>query len=43
MMALAWGTSNLRAYRMDRRGQVRDHVVSPNGISGVAAGGFPAS
>ena len=42
MIAVDWGTSNLRAYRMDRRGQVLDHVASSNGISRVAAGGFPA-
>ena len=42
MIAVDWGTSNLRAYRMDGRGQVRDHVASANGISRVPAGGFPA-
>ena len=32
MIAVDWGTSNLRAYRMDEHGQVRDHVASANGI-----------
>ena len=42
MIAVDWGTSNLRAYRLDRHGQVRDQVASANGITKVAPGGFPA-
>ena len=43
MIAVDWGTSNLRAYRLDRHGQVRDQVASANGITKVAPGGFPAA
>ncbi len=41
MIALDWGTSNLRAYRLDGRGQVLDQVALANGITKVAPGGFP--
>jgi 2-dehydro-3-deoxygalactonokinase len=41
MIAVDWGTSNLRAYRLDGAGQVVDHVASADGITRVAAGGFP--
>ncbi len=43
MIAVDWGTSNLRAYRLDRHGEVRDQVASANGITKVAPGGFPAA
>ncbi len=41
MIAVDWGTSNLRAYRLDAAGQAVDHVASADGITRVAAGAFP--
>jgi len=41
MIAVDWGTSNLRAYRMNAAGRVMDHVASASGITRVAAGAFP--
>ena len=43
MIAVDWGTSNLRAWRMGPGGVVRDHVASASGITRVAAGDFPAT
>jgi len=43
MIAVDWGTSNLRAYRMNAAGRVMDHVASASGITRVAAGAFPAT
>jgi len=43
MIAVDWGTSNLRAYRLDAAGQVVDHAASASGITRVAAGGFAAT
>ena len=40
MIAVDWGTSNLRAWRIDEAGAVRDHVASANGITRVPPGGF---
>ncbi len=41
MIAVDWGTSNLRAYRMDAAARVVDHVALASGITRVAAGCFP--
>jgi 2-dehydro-3-deoxygalactonokinase len=43
MIAVDWGTSNLRAYRMDDAGRVVDHMAASSGITKVAAGAFPAT
>lgn len=43
MIAVDWGTSNLRAYRIDAQGRVRDHAASAAGITRVPAGGFAAT
>jgi len=43
MIAVDWGTSNLRAYRMDDAGRVIDHMAAPSGITKVAEGRFPAT
>src|SRR5712671_6596771 len=41
MIAVDWGTSSFRAYRLDRSGCVRDTKSAPAGILTIAAGGFP--
>ena len=43
MIALDWGTTNLRAYRLDAQGEVRDHVASAAGITRVPPDGFAAT
>ncbi len=40
MIALDWGTSSLRAYRLDGAGRIRARREAPAGIMTVAAGGF---
>lgn len=42
MIAVDWGTSNLRAYRMGAGGAVLDQVASPSGITKVEGGAFAA-
>lgn len=42
MIAVDWGTSNLRAYRLDGAGQVVDHAASAQGITRVEGGRFAA-
>ena len=42
MIGVDWGTSNLRAYRMDASGAVLAHVASPQGITKVEGGRFAA-
>lgn len=42
MIGVDWGTSNLRAYRMDAAGRVVAHVASPRGITKVEGGQFAA-
>jgi 2-dehydro-3-deoxygalactonokinase len=40
MIGVDWGTSNLRAYRMDASGTVLAQVASPRGITKVEGGRF---
>lgn len=40
MIAVDWGTSSLRAYRLDEAGRIRARREAPAGIMTVAAGGF---
>jgi 2-dehydro-3-deoxygalactonokinase len=42
MIAVDWGTSSFRAYRLNRDGKVLEERVSPDGILAVTAGEFPA-
>lgn len=42
LIAVDWGTSRLRAFRLGADGTVLDRVEAEEGISTVAAGGFPA-
>jgi 2-dehydro-3-deoxygalactonokinase len=42
LIAVDWGTSRLRAYRLDEEGAVVARAVSEDGIATVPAGGFPA-
>ncbi len=41
MIAVDWGTSSFRAYRLDAAGAVRDRRERPRGIAQVPAGRFP--
>ena len=43
MIAIDWGTSQLRAYRLDADGGVIESREKPEGILSVAPGGFPAA
>jgi 2-dehydro-3-deoxygalactonokinase len=43
MIAVDWGTSSFRAYRLDGMGRVLDLRAAPAGILTIAAGGFPAA
>ncbi|WP_426957119.1 2-dehydro-3-deoxygalactonokinase [Muricoccus radiodurans] len=44
MIAVDWGTSNLRAWRLDATGSVVDSAERPSGgILNVPAGGFPTA
>jgi 2-dehydro-3-deoxygalactonokinase len=40
MIAVDWGTSSFRAYRLDAQGRILDRRVAPRGILTVEAGGF---
>src|SRR5437667_5700188 len=40
MIAVDWGTSAFRAYRLDAQGRILDRRVAPRGILMVEAGGF---
>ncbi|HEY1722397.1 MAG TPA: 2-dehydro-3-deoxygalactonokinase [Magnetospirillaceae bacterium] len=42
MIAVDWGTSQLRAYRLDAQGNAVESRERPEGILSVPAGGFPA-
>lgn len=42
LVAVDWGTSSLRAARIDGDGRVLEERASPRGILTVEAGGFPA-
>jgi 2-dehydro-3-deoxygalactonokinase len=41
LIAIDWGTSTARAYRLDARGGILDERSAPLGVQKVAAGGFP--
>jgi len=43
MIAIDWGTSQLRAYRLDGAGAVLDARERPEGVLSVSPGGFPAA
>jgi 2-dehydro-3-deoxygalactonokinase len=43
LIAVDWGTTSLRAARLDAQGQVEEERASPQGILAVPAGGFPAA
>jgi 2-dehydro-3-deoxygalactonokinase len=40
MIAIDWGTSSFRAYRLDADGAVRDRRAAPRGVLAVAGGAF---
>lgn len=42
MIAVDWGTTSLRAYRLDATGQVTERRASPQGILAIPEGGFEA-
>jgi 2-dehydro-3-deoxygalactonokinase len=42
LIAVDWGTSRLRAYRLSADGRVLGRVAAEDGIASVAPGGFPA-
>ncbi len=42
MIGIDWGTTSLRAYRLDAAGTVLGHHESPDGILTIPPGGFPA-
>ena len=42
MIGIDWGTTSLRAYRLDAAGAVRERRESAQGILSVPEGGFPA-
>ena len=41
MIGLDWGTTSLRAYRLDQAGAVLEKRESKSGILSVKPGGFP--
>jgi len=43
LIAVDWGTTNRRAYRLGRGGAVEDRLEDDKGILAVPAGGFPAA
>jgi 2-dehydro-3-deoxygalactonokinase len=43
LIAIDWGTTSARAYRLDARGRVLDEKSAPLGVQKVAAGGFPGA
>ena len=43
LIALDWGTSNLRASLLDAQGAVLEHLSAPGGVMKVPAGQFSAS
>ena len=42
MIAIDWGTTSFRAYRLDARGAILETRCAPKGILSVPAGGFAA-
>jgi 2-dehydro-3-deoxygalactonokinase len=43
MIAVDWGTSSFRAYRLDEAGRILERRGAPGGILTVEPGGFPAA
>jgi 2-dehydro-3-deoxygalactonokinase len=43
LIAIDWGTTSARAYRLDARGCVLDQRSAPLGVQKIAADGFPAA
>lgn len=43
IIAVDWGTTNRRAYRLDPAGKLEAEFEDDQGITAVAAGGFPAA
>jgi 2-dehydro-3-deoxygalactonokinase len=43
IIAVDWGTTNRRAYRLDGNGSCQDEFEDEKGITNVASGGFPAA
>ncbi len=43
LIAIDWGTTSARAYRIDRDGNILGEREAPLGISKIASGGFPAA
>ncbi len=43
LIAIDWGTTSARAYRLDARGRVLDKRSAPLGVQKIAADGFPAA
>jgi 2-dehydro-3-deoxygalactonokinase len=43
LIAIDWGTTSARAYRLDARGRVVDKRSAPLGVQKIAADGFPAA
>jgi 2-dehydro-3-deoxygalactonokinase len=43
IIAVDWGTTNRRAYRLDRSGECEAEFEDNKGITGVAEGGFPSA
>jgi len=43
LIAIDWGTSSARAYRLDARGRILGKRSAPLGVQKIAAGGFPAA
>jgi 2-dehydro-3-deoxygalactonokinase len=41
LIAIDWGTTSARAYRLDARGRILDEKSAPLGVQKVEAGGFP--
>lgn len=41
LIAIDWGTTSARAYRLDARGCILDQQCAPLGVQKVEAGGFP--
>jgi 2-dehydro-3-deoxygalactonokinase len=41
LIAIDWGTSTARAYRLDGGGRILDQTSAPLGVQQIAAGGFP--
>ena len=42
-IAVDWGTTNRRAYRIDGGGQCVEEIEDPKGVLAIPAGGFPAA